>query len=125
VAFDHPGLETEFFLGMADHRGVVRHNLGLEEAIFTVGLSALFALLVRRPRFPGFYLGLLPLIYAPYRFASDFLRVRDVRYLGLTPRTVGNAGAAGAGRRDPRTRTPPGNTAVRWAPGSAAPAPVA
>jgi phosphatidylglycerol:prolipoprotein diacylglycerol transferase len=85
VAFDHPGLPTNFFLGMENHEGKVIHNLGLEEAIFTVALSAVFALLARRPRFAGFYLGLLPLVYAPYRFASDFLRVRDVRYLGLTP----------------------------------------
>jgi phosphatidylglycerol:prolipoprotein diacylglycerol transferase len=85
VAFDHPGLPTSFFLGMRDRSGVVIHNLGLEEAIFTIGLSAVFALLARRRRFPGFYLGLLPLLYAPYRFASDFLRTVDVRYLGLTP----------------------------------------
>ena len=68
---------------------MVRHNLGLEEAIFTVALSAGFALLARRPRFAGFYLGLLPLLYAPYRFVSDFARVRDARYLGLTPAQYG------------------------------------
>lgn len=85
VAFDHPGLPTDFFLGQYNDKGVVIHNLGLEEAIYTIFLSALFALWARRPRFAGFYLGMLPLLYAPYRFASDFLRIRDVRYLGLTP----------------------------------------
>jgi phosphatidylglycerol---prolipoprotein diacylglyceryl transferase len=126
VAFDHPGLPTNFFLGMEDRNGVVIHNLGLEEAIFTVGLSAVFALLARRPRFPGFYLGLLPLLYAPYRFASDFLRVRDVRYLGLTPAQWGTlallvlAAAILARGRRRATPPPPGPP-----PGSAAPAPVA
>jgi phosphatidylglycerol:prolipoprotein diacylglycerol transferase len=121
VAFDHPGLPTQIFLGMQDQAGTVRHNLGLEEAIFTVGLSALFALLSRRPRFAGFYLGLLPLVYAPYRFASDFLRVRDVRYFGLTPAQWGTlallALAAAILARGRRRASPP--------PGSAAPAPVA
>jgi phosphatidylglycerol:prolipoprotein diacylglycerol transferase len=85
LAFDHPGLPTDFFLAQVDAEGVARHNLGLEEALFTMALAALFWALGRRPRFPGFFLGLLPVLYAPVRFAADFLRVRDVRYGGLTP----------------------------------------
>jgi phosphatidylglycerol:prolipoprotein diacylglycerol transferase len=85
VAFDHPGSESRFFLAMVDKHGVPRHNLGLDEAIFTMALALVFYLLARRPRYPGFFLGLLPLLYAPFRFAADFLRVRDVRYGGLTP----------------------------------------
>ena len=60
-------------------------------------------------------------MYAPYRFASDFLRVRDVRYLGLTPAQWGTlallvlavgilvAGRAGgpARRQAPRHPRPP------------------
>jgi phosphatidylglycerol:prolipoprotein diacylglycerol transferase len=92
VAFDHPGAPSDFFLAMADRNGVVRHNLGLEEAIFTMALAAVFYVLARRPRYPGFFLGLLPLLYAPYRFAADFLRVRDVRYGGLTPGQWGTMG---------------------------------
>jgi phosphatidylglycerol:prolipoprotein diacylglycerol transferase len=121
VAFDHPGLPTNFFLGMENHEGKVIHNLGLEEAIFTVALSAVFALLARRPRFAGFYLGLLPLVYAPYRFASDFLRVRDVRYLGLTPAQWGTLAllvlAVGILVHGKRRVTPPS--------GDASPAPAA
>ena len=101
VAFDHPGLPTDFFLGMENREGEVIHNLGLEEAIFTVALSAVFALLARRPRFAGFYLGLLPLVYAPYRFASDFLRGARRPLPGADPGPVGHAGAAGAGRGHP------------------------
>jgi prolipoprotein diacylglyceryltransferase len=106
---------------MQNREGVVIHNLGLEEAIFTIGLSAAFALLARRPRYAGFYLGLLPLVYAPYRFASDFLRIRDVRYLGLTPAQWGTLAllvvAAAILAQGRRRATPP--------PGSASPAPAA
>jgi phosphatidylglycerol:prolipoprotein diacylglycerol transferase len=89
VAFDHPGAPTHFFLGEATKQGVVIHNLGLEEAIYTVFVALVFALLGRRPRFPGFFVGLLPVLYSPFRFALDYLRARDVRYAGLTPAQYG------------------------------------
>jgi phosphatidylglycerol:prolipoprotein diacylglycerol transferase len=92
VAFDHPGRETTFFLSEVYTDQRVRHNLGLDEAIYTVPLAALFYVLGRKPRRPGFFVGLLPLLYAPVRFSFDFLRVIDVRYLGLTP---GQWGAVG------------------------------
>jgi phosphatidylglycerol:prolipoprotein diacylglycerol transferase len=92
VAFDHPGAPTDFFLGQADRNGIVRHNLGLEEALFTIVLAGIFYWLNRKPRFVGFYLGLLPLVYAPVRFVLDFGRTVDVRYGGLTP---GQWGAMG------------------------------
>jgi phosphatidylglycerol:prolipoprotein diacylglycerol transferase len=85
VAYDHPGSPTTFFLEQVYKDGVVRHNLGLDEAIYTVLIAALFYVLGRRPRFPGFFLGLFMLVYAPFRFAADFLRIVDVRYGGLTP----------------------------------------
>ena len=85
LAFDHPGRETDFFLGQQNEEGKVIHNLGLEEALFTIALAALFYVLGRRRRYAGFFLGLLPLLYAPFRFAADFLRTVDVRYGGLTP----------------------------------------
>jgi phosphatidylglycerol---prolipoprotein diacylglyceryl transferase len=85
LAYDHPGAPTRFLLGQRYRDGVIRHNLGLEEALFTIVLAAVFLLLARRPRAPGFYLGLLPIAYAPFRFALDFWRLVDVRYAGLTP----------------------------------------
>jgi phosphatidylglycerol---prolipoprotein diacylglyceryl transferase len=85
LAFDHPGAPTRFFLGHRYVDGVIRHNLGLEEALFTIVLAAVFYRLGRRPRPAGFYLGLLPIAYAPFRFALDFWRLVDVRYGGLTP----------------------------------------
>jgi phosphatidylglycerol---prolipoprotein diacylglyceryl transferase len=85
LAYDHPGAATDFVLGQTYSDGVLRHNLGLEEALFTIAVAALFAWLGRRPRHAGFYLGLLPILYAPFRFALDFWRLKDVRYGALTP----------------------------------------
>ena len=89
VAFDHPGRETTFFLSETYKDGVVRHNLGLDEALYTVLIAALFWVLGRKPRFPGFFVGLFILVYAPFRFIVDFLRIVDVRYFHLTPGQYG------------------------------------
>ena len=89
VAYDHPGRSTSIALGQMYTDGVIRHNLGLEEALYTAGIALLFQLLGRKPRFPGFYLGLFLVLYAPFRFGVDFLRLVDVRYGGLTPGQYG------------------------------------
>lgn len=85
VAYDHPGSPTRFFLGQEYRDGIVRHNLGFEEALYTILIAFVFALVGRRRRAPGFFVGWLAVLYAPFRFALDFLRQIDVRYLGLTP----------------------------------------
>lgn len=86
VAFDHPGLPTTFFLGEMDASGIVRHNLGFYEALYTILIAAFFHRVGRKARrAPGFYVGLLAIVYAPVRFLFDFLRTQDVRYFGLTP----------------------------------------
>jgi phosphatidylglycerol:prolipoprotein diacylglycerol transferase len=91
VAFDHPGLPTHFFLGQQFKDGVVRHNLGLYEALYTVVLVLWFHHLGKgRARGPGFFLGLLAFAYAPVRFFLDFLRIDDARYFGLTPGQYGS-----------------------------------
>jgi phosphatidylglycerol:prolipoprotein diacylglycerol transferase len=89
LAFDHPGLPTSFFLGEVYVDGVVRHNLGLEEALYTVPVVALFHVLGRHSRPPGFFAALLAIVYAPVRFMLDFLRIVDTRYFGLTPGQYG------------------------------------
>lgn len=94
VAYDHPGRPTRFLLGQFYRDGIVRHNLGLEEAIYTLSIAGLFYILGQRLRFPGFFLGLLMLVYAPFRFGVDFLRIVDVRYGGLTPGQYGCVGLA-------------------------------
>jgi phosphatidylglycerol:prolipoprotein diacylglycerol transferase len=89
AAFDHPGKPTTFFLGQRSLDGVVRHNLGLDEALYAVVIAAVFHGLGKKPRPRGFYVGLLLVMYAPFRFAIDYLRVVDVRYLQLTPGQYG------------------------------------
>jgi phosphatidylglycerol:prolipoprotein diacylglycerol transferase len=88
-AFDHPGRPTTLFLGQRYWDGVVRHNLGLEEALYSIVIAAIFSVLGRKPRFVGFYLGLFLVLYAPFRFALDYLRIIDVRYFHLTPGQYG------------------------------------
>jgi phosphatidylglycerol---prolipoprotein diacylglyceryl transferase len=86
VAYDHPGIPTSFFLGQVYSDGIVRHNLGLEEAIYTLLIVALFLVLGRNKTRPGgFYTGLLCILYAPARFVLDFLRIEDAIYFGFTP----------------------------------------
>ena len=98
VAFDHPGRETHFFLSEKDAFGVQRHNLGFDEALYTILISALFYYLGRKGRrVPGFFVAVLAIVYAPVRFLFDFLRTVDVRYLGLTPGQWGSLALVGVG----------------------------
>ena len=62
------------------------HDLGWYELLY-LGLVVLptFALLGRRGRPAGFFVLAFIIMYMPVRFALDFLRVADARYLGLTP----------------------------------------
>ncbi len=83
LAFDHVGAPTDFFLGQAYEDGVVRHNMGLEEALYWIGIAVAMAAFGRTARQPGFFVGLLAVLYAPGRFLLDFLRVSDERYAGL------------------------------------------
>ncbi len=95
VVHDHPGAPTDFFLGVRDYEVgsppyVTRHDMGLYEILWAASVMGLFVYLGRTPRKRGFYLGLLPILYAPVRFGLDFLRATDLeqsdaRYFGLTP----------------------------------------
>ena len=90
VVHDHPGKETDFFLGVRDYEYpdlplATRHDLGLYEVLWALGIVALFLWLSRRPRPVGLYSALVALLYAPLRFGLDFLRVTDETYGGLTP----------------------------------------
>jgi phosphatidylglycerol---prolipoprotein diacylglyceryl transferase len=89
TAHDHPGRHTSFFLAVRYPEGP-RHDLGLDELLFTIVMTAILFRFARRPRAPGQIIGLAALMYAPARFALDFLRATDVarpdeRYAGLTP----------------------------------------
>lgn len=92
-AHDHPGRPTSFFLGVNygyHEPGGVRHDLGLYEALFTLGLVIAFRILFKKVRPAGFYVAVTALSYGPVRFLLDFLRVVDERYLGLTPAQYGS-----------------------------------
>jgi len=92
IVHDHPGLRSDFFLAVA-YPGGARHDLGFYELLLTVGLTlVLLAIRNRRP-FPGFPTAVVLCLYAPLRFALEFLRVSDRTYLGLTPAHYFAAGA--------------------------------
>jgi len=89
TAHDHPGLHTSFFLAVRYPDGP-RHDLGLDELLFTIVMTIILFRYARRPRVPGRVIGLFATMYAPVRFGLDFLRARDVerpdeRYFALTP----------------------------------------
>jgi phosphatidylglycerol---prolipoprotein diacylglyceryl transferase len=89
LAHDHPGLRSEAWIAVRYPTGG-RFDLGLYEMLCMIPIALSFLVLRRKPRPWGFYLGILAISYAPWRFALDFLRARDVavvdpRYGGLTP----------------------------------------
>ena len=91
TAHDHPGrhVSASFFLSVNYPDGP-RIDLGLFELLFTIVLTVILFRYNRKPRPPGRIIALAALLYAPARFALDFLRATDVarpdrRYLALTP----------------------------------------
>ena len=118
TAHDHPGRHTSFFLAVRYPDGP-RHDLGLDELLFTIVMTVILFRYARKPRPAGHVIGLAALMYAPARFLLDFLRATDVarpdqRYAGLTPAQWAclATAALGArllfGRREPAT--PPAST---------------
>ena len=103
VVHDHPGHITSFFLGVRNWNDTpyTRHDLGLYEVIWSAAVILLLLVLVQRKRTPGFYVALVPTLYAPYRFFLDFLRIDagslggDARYAGLTPAQYAAIGTLG------------------------------
>lgn len=112
-AHDHPGTITRFPLAISLERADARayiaavyenagrgaelppadvlstmgfHDLGWYEFLYLAAVVVPLTLWWgRTARSPGFFLGAFALLYAPVRFALDFLRVSDARYVGLTP----------------------------------------
>lgn len=134
VAHDHPGTVTTFPLGVslatpaaqayiASYYGAAGrlaelppaeqlartgfHDLGWYEFLYTLFVVVpAFLVLDRKARRPGFYALAFLSLYIPARFALDFLRIADARYLGLTPAQHAGiavlAAAAVAARLRPR-----------------------
>jgi phosphatidylglycerol:prolipoprotein diacylglycerol transferase len=82
---DHPGTVSDFVLAVKYPDGKSRHDLGLYLALIGFAVGFLFLWLNRKEREPGFWFGVFMLAEAISRFGLDFLRVVDMRYLGLTP----------------------------------------
>ncbi|MCB9794181.1 MAG: prolipoprotein diacylglyceryl transferase [Alphaproteobacteria bacterium] len=91
LAHDHIGQPSDFALAVDFPQPLgPRHDLGLYEALFSLGIALIFFALGRKERPKGFFVALFGLLYAPVRFGLDFLRNQDlsnadVRYLSLTP----------------------------------------
>jgi phosphatidylglycerol:prolipoprotein diacylglycerol transferase len=81
---DHLGVASQSWLAVA-FPGGPRFDLGLLELLYTLLVAAAFAILGRRARPPGFFLGLFFSAYGPVRFLLDTLRSEDLRHLGWTP----------------------------------------
>ena len=82
---DHPGTLTRFILGVRYPDGSIRHDLGFYESIYGFAIAIGFLVLARRNAKPPAYIVTFLVTYGIFRFFSDFLRVVDARYLGLTP----------------------------------------
>lgn len=82
---DHPGTATDFALGVQYPDGVVRHDHGLYEIINGIAMALVFLWLAKRQRPIGTYVGVFSVWYGVFRFTTDFLRMVDTRYFGLTP----------------------------------------
>src|SRR4029077_13333831 len=94
---DHPGIVSNFALAVENYsgEGLPRHDLGLYEVLWSAAIIPLFLWLGKKPRPRGFFMALLPILYAPVRFFLDYLRETpdyggDVRYFGLTPAQYGS-----------------------------------
>lgn len=87
---DHPGKETNFFLGVEYPDGIIRHDHGLYLSINGLILFLVFLLLKKFKVREGTYTAVFLLWYGAVRFILDFYRategtITDARYLGLTP----------------------------------------
>jgi len=82
---DHPGTLSNSLLAVKYPDGQSRHDLGLYLSLIGFATGILFLWLNRKPRAPGFWLGVYMIIEGLTRFTLDFLRIADKTYFGLTP----------------------------------------
>jgi phosphatidylglycerol:prolipoprotein diacylglycerol transferase len=89
VVHDHPGVHSSAWFAV-DFPGGPRLDMGLLDFVLLALLSLLLYLLARRPRSPGFLMGVLAVGYCLPRFFLDFFRASDLTFVdgriaGLTP----------------------------------------
>ena len=87
VLDDNPNANRPFSHCVDDPSVHAVHDMGLYEALWSLSMFGLFQLMDRRAWKPGVMVLLLGTLYAPARFAMDFLRPvsSDPRYASLTP----------------------------------------
>ncbi len=85
VVHDHPGLTSDFFLAVNYPTGP-RHDLGFYELLYTLVVLVPMAAWIHHKKLPaGSQLIAFCILYALYRWPSDYLRIIDIRYLFWTP----------------------------------------
>lgn len=88
---DHLGRTTRFLLGIKLPEGSIRHDLGLYEILFGIGLLVFFIWWRHRSLPDGLMTAVFIMAYGGFRFGFDFLRASDVPladptvWLGLHP----------------------------------------
>lgn len=82
---DHPGTQTDFFLGIVQPGGGAIHDHGLYLSINGFILAIVFYFLAKKNRPDGFLLRFFMIWYGVVRFFLDFFRVIDSTYFYLTP----------------------------------------
>ena len=83
LVHDHPGIRTTSWLGVR-YPDSTRYDLGLLEALFLLGLAAVFAVLGRKPRRLGFFTATFLLTYGVFRIYLDTFHIDPPRYAGVT-----------------------------------------
>lgn len=86
----HPGIPTNFFLGVQYPDGIIRHDLGLYLSINGLLLFIVFLIMMKKNATERSYIIMFLVWYGVIRFLLDFLRAHegimvDTRYYGLTP----------------------------------------
>jgi phosphatidylglycerol:prolipoprotein diacylglycerol transferase len=89
LVHDHPGsivdMTHPLAVGPWGRTGEYRIDLGLLEFLYLVPVTLYVHLAYDWMKAkPGRLVGMVCLLYAPYRFVLDFMRDEDKRYLGLT-----------------------------------------
>jgi phosphatidylglycerol---prolipoprotein diacylglyceryl transferase len=85
VVHDHPGILSDFFLAV-NYPGGARHDLGFYELLYTLIVLLPTSIWIHHRKLPhGSQLIAFCILYAVYRWPSDYLRTIDIRYASWTP----------------------------------------